>query len=198
MQDALLQEFDCCGDATCTLIEDLRSFIEVTPRLPDLASKKLAGTKPAVELDPGMERAEVIESLRTQRKHSSMVDMAFYAYRDMQECTWEPFMRAAFERNPVCIEGCADLDDAGVIETLRNMTSESIYTEQRLAQPDEVWNFQRGDGVERALCLAVVLKQRHPEQHMELIVDPEHAVLRMGNDEVVFSSSKGLNHSSAV
>jgi hypothetical protein len=107
VQDALLEEFDCCGDASCTLIEDLRNFIEVTPRLPDLGLKNQDSSGPAVELEPGMERAEVIESLRAQRGHSSMVDLAFYAYRDLHECSWEPFMRAALERNPVCIDGCA-------------------------------------------------------------------------------------------
>jgi len=194
VQDALLQEFDCCGDATCTLIEDLRSFIEITPRLPDLTTKEQGDDSPAVELAPGMKRDEVIESLRTQREHSSMVDLAFYAYRDMQECTWDPFIRAALERNPVCVEGCADLNDAGVIETLQHMAPESIYTEQRLAQPDEVWNFQRGDGVERALCLLTVFKQRHPEQQMKLTVEPERAVLHTGSDTVEFASHKGLNY----
>lgn len=194
VQEALLQEFDCCSDATRTLIEDLRNFIEVKPRLPDLTSKNLDVARPAVELAPGMERAEVIETLRSQREHSSMVDLAFYTYRDMQSCDWTPFVRAALERNPVCIEGCANLDDAGVVAALQQLTPESIYTEQRLAQPDEVWNFQRGDGVERAVCLATVLKQRHPEQQLELIVEPERAVLRINSDEVVFESHKGLKY----
>lgn len=194
VQDALLHEFECCGDATCTLIEDLQNFIEVTPRLPDLSSKKQSDTRPAVELVPGLKRAEVVESLRAQRESSSLVDLAFYAYRDMQECGWEPFIHAALERNPVCIEGCADFDDAKVIQVLQHMTPESIYTERRLAQPDEVWNFQRGDGVERALCLATVLKQRHPEQQLELKVEPERALLKTGSCAVEFESRKGLNY----
>lgn len=194
VQDALLEEFDCCGDATCTLIEDLRSFIEVNPRLPDLEEKKLVSSEPVVELSPGMGRAEVLDALRAQRDSSSMVDLAFYAYRDMHECAWEPFVLAALERNPVCVEGCAELDDAAVIDTLQRMSAESIYTEQRLAQPDEVWNFKRGDGVERALCLAAVLKQRHPELAMELLVEPQRAVLKTADTQVMFDSGKGLSY----
>ena len=34
------------------------------------------------------------------------------------------------------------------------MPDESIYDGKRLALPDEVWNFRRGDGIEKALLLA--------------------------------------------
>ncbi|MDY0212364.1 MAG: hypothetical protein RBR06_05120, partial [Desulfuromonadaceae bacterium] len=49
VQDALLHEFGCCGKSA-TLIEDLQSFIEITPRLPDYASKRPATSSSAVEL----------------------------------------------------------------------------------------------------------------------------------------------------
>lgn len=192
VQDALLREFGCCGNSA-TLIEDLRNFIEITPRLPDFTSKRPATSSSAVELSPGMERAAVIQALLKQRGTSSMVELAFYTYRDMTLCSWEPFILAALERNPVCIEGCASLDDAGVIAQLQNLTPESIYSGQRLAQPDEVWNFQRGDGVERALCLAAIFRRRHPEQKLELEITPRQAVLKMEADEVVFKSDKGLH-----
>lgn len=193
VQDALRHEFGCCGKSA-TLIEDLQSFIEITPRLPDFASKRPAASSSAVELPPGMERDEVIQALLEQRDSSSMVETAFYAYRDMNLCSWEPFILAALERNPVCIEGCAGLDDSGVIEQLQNLTPESIYTEQRLAQPDEVWNFQRGDGVERALCLATIFRQRHPQRTLELNITPNRAVLKMETGKVVFESDKGLHY----
>jgi hypothetical protein len=80
----------------------------------------------------------------------------------------------------------------------QDMIPESIYTEHRLAQPDEVWNFQRGDGVERALCLATVLKQRHPDQEMELRIEPERAVLNTDTGEVEFASGKGLSYCTKI
>ncbi len=192
VQDALLREFGCCGKSA-TLIDDLRSFIEIAPRLPDLATKHPASSSSAVELAPGMEREEVIQALLKQRDTSSMVEMAFYTYRDMTLCSWEPFILAALERNPVCIEGSSSLDDDSVVAQLQQLTPESIYTEQRLAQPDEVWNFQRGDGAERALCLATIFKQRHPERKMELTITPSQAVLKMETHEVMFESAKGLH-----
>ncbi|MGC9518286.1 MAG: hypothetical protein ACP5FP_01320 [Desulfuromonadaceae bacterium] len=198
VQEALLEEFDCCGDSTYTLIEDLRSFIEVTPRLPELEAKQLKFSTPAVTLEPGMERAEVLEALHQQRERSSMVDLAFYAYRDMNTCAWEPFILAALERNPVCVEGCAQLSDSEVIDVLQGMTNESIYTDQRLAQPDEVWNFRRGDGVERALCLAAVLRGRRPQERMLLEVEPERAVLTLYAQKVEFKSCKGLRYSTEI
>jgi len=33
------------------------------------------------------------------------------------------------------------------------MPGESIYSDNRLAQPDEVWNFGLGDGLEKAFAL---------------------------------------------
>jgi hypothetical protein len=42
------------------------------------------------------------------------------------------------------------MTDDEVIAVVQAMPSESIYDEAgRLAQPDEVWNFGRGDGAEK-------------------------------------------------
>ena len=41
-----------------------------------------------------------------------------------------------------------------VYNILHDMPDESIYEGKRLALPDEVWNFKRGDGIEKALLLA--------------------------------------------
>ena len=68
------------------------------------------------------------------------------------------------ERNPVCIVGAAAQcpDDDSLVARVRAMDGVSIYEEpQRLAQPDEVWNFATGDGLERAILLGVVLHARH-------------------------------------
>mgnify|MGYP001151954112 CR=1 FL=1 len=47
-----------------------------------------------------------------------------------------------------------------VYEILLNLENESIYDGKRLALPDEVWNFRRGDGIEKALLLAGIIINR--------------------------------------
>jgi hypothetical protein len=37
-----------------------------------------------------------------------------------------------------------------------------------MAQPDEVWNFDRGDGLEKAICLANVIRARRPDDELSL------------------------------
>ena len=73
------------------------------------------------------------------------------------------------------------------------MPSESIYDDPgRLAHPDEVWNYGRGDGVEKAVVLANVLHQRRPTEALLFAVEPQRVLLKCGDDEFRFDSSKGL------
>jgi hypothetical protein len=95
------------------------------------------------------------------RHHHRVADLAFYAARDMARADWSPVLKAALERSPVCIHGARDMTDEAVIQHLASWPAESIYDGTRVAQPDEVWNYGRGDGVEKALCLAAILKARH-------------------------------------
>ncbi len=61
------------------------------------------------------------------------------------------------------VTATADLSDDDVVAAIEGLENESIYDEAgRLAQPDEVWNYQRGDGVEKAVMLANILGARHP------------------------------------
>jgi hypothetical protein len=69
---------------------------------------------------------------------------------------------------------------------------DSIYDGPRLAQPDEVWNFKTGDGLEKAILLANVWKKRHPADKIELTVQPDRAELTLGDRPVTFESAKGL------
>ena len=49
------------------------------------------------------------------------------------------------------------------IKYLQILPDESIYDGNRLALPDEVWNFRRGDGIEKAFLLADFIIQKNPE-----------------------------------
>ena len=47
------------------------------------------------------------------------------------------------------------MSEEAVVHWAEQLPNESIYDgPARLAQPDEVWNFRRGDGLERALTVA--------------------------------------------
>ena len=70
--------------------------------------------------------------------------------------------------------------------------SDSIYDGPRLAQPDEVWNFQTGDGLEKAILLSNVWKQRNPGDEIQLAVQPDKAELILGEKTIEFASTKGL------
>ena len=59
------------------------------------------------------------------------------------------------------IEGCSSPDDDAVAARIHDLEDGSIYDGPgRLAQPDEVWNYGSGDGVEKALLLATAFRAR--------------------------------------
>ena len=145
-------------------VEALVKFCRTAPRMPDDAQKTFAPSGSALVLDTAMTRGEItarIESLRTQNDYCAL---AFYAYRDLSRVEAAPFLKAALERNPVCVEAAArDFpDEKALVDFISAMPSASIYEGAgRLAQPDEVWNFNTGDGLERAITLGVILARRY-------------------------------------
>ena len=110
----------------------------------------------------------------------------------MQRADWEPFLKAAMERSPVCIDATKEMADASVIAALAALPNESIYDATRVAQPDEVWNYQRGDGLERALTLAAILKARHPEATFRLASDGSTVRLTTPAGEIRWPTLKSL------
>ncbi len=174
-------------------IERLRAFCWTEPRLPDAAGKSFAGDQVPLELQTGMDRGQVISRLEAVRDRNELAELAFYAYRDLNRTKVEPFLKAALERCPVSIAANSHLDDHAVVEMVEGLTGESIYDEAgRLAQPDEVWNYGRGDGVEKALLLANIFRARHPEEPVRVDVTPDGAELCAGSRIVRFCSEKGL------
>ena len=128
-----------------------------------------------------MERADVVARLESLRDSNELAALAFYAYRDLNRTEPQPFLKAALERCPVSVAACADMSDRAAVQAIRGLVEESIYDEPgRLAQPDEVWNYGRGDGAEKALLLANILRARYPELPMTIKVTPTAATLSMG------------------
>jgi hypothetical protein len=154
-------------------VERLRRFCWTDPRLPDASTKTFRRDQPVLGLEVGMERADVIARLESLGGENELASLAFYAYRDLNRTEPEPFLKAALERCPVSISGSQALDDDTLLETVQAFVDQSIYDEDgRLAQPDEVWNYRRGDGAEKALLLANVLRQRHPDAAITIDVEP--------------------------
>jgi len=141
---------ECCSRMR-DMFEEMRAFIHIEPRLPD-ANKEYA-TMPRLQITVQQSREEIMEHIAEMSSQNEFADLARYAYREMEGISWIPFTKAAIERNPVCIEGLKGKTIDEAYQILLNLPNESIYSDNRLAQPDEVWNFGLGDGIEKAFVL---------------------------------------------
>jgi len=186
------REFNCYHSGACDIIDELRAFCRLHPHWPDDGKKKTFTPGPRIELAAGLPREEIISILEAQRMENSVADLAFYAARDLARVDPRPFLKAAIERSPVCIDAARTLDDQMVAACLREMPNESTYDETRLAQPDEVWNCRRGDGFEKATTLAAVLHSRNPEAPFTLCASGETATLEFAGQTFTFPTKKGL------
>jgi len=193
-------------------MESLRCFCHVEPRLPPVAEKRFTAPQAPLGIDLDMSRNAVVERLAQVRGENAMAEMAFHAYRDLGRTEAEPFLAAACARNPVCIKGCGGpevpsapgrhhggsdngtvLSEEEIVRQISEMDGESIYDGPgRLAQPDEVWNYRRGDGLEKAVLLGCILRHRDPEASISIDVAPGNAVLEVGAETYSFCSRKAL------
>jgi hypothetical protein len=190
----LKEQFACdCLNAEWA-IESLISFCHVVPRLPDPGDKVFLKNREPLNVTREMDREAIIARLESIRTVNPVADLAFYAYRDLNRTDPAPFLKAAMERSPVSVAATGKMSEGDVELAVRALADESIYDETgRLAQPDEVWNYRRGDGVEKALLLANILKSRQPGTPMRLTVGGPQAVLEAGGRRFEFDSSKGLH-----
>ncbi len=181
-----------CLEAEMAL-DSFIAFCRTEPRLPDPGEKTFAGTDAPLGITTDMTREEIIDHLDALRPRNATADMAFYAWRDLRRTETEPFLLAAVERSPVSSAATRTMTDAEVIGAVSSLDGESIYDGPgRLAQPDEVWNFGRGDGVEKALLLAGLFCNRYPEKDIEIAVGPRSAVLETPVGRIEFASVKDL------
>ena len=154
--------------------EDAADMRLVTPRLPDAARVSFDRSDAPLDLTPEMDRAEIVQRLDALRATNRAAALAPYAARELGVTEEGPFVQAALQRNPVSkfalggSRSCA----TEVVARLAALPNESIYDgPSRLAQPDEVWNFGRGDGLEKCLLAANVLGGT------EIRVDGDRALL---------------------
>ena len=174
----LAEMMSVCGLSGTEIIENLKLFCWTVPRLPDSSAKRFGTFDQPLDIRPGMSREEIIREIEGKRAGNIMADMAFYAWRDMGRTDPRPFLKAALERNPVCLEASSDQSPGELVGLFASWPGESIYGEPfRLAQPDEVWNFKRGDGWERALLLGTILLNRDPGRRLRLSRQDGEALL---------------------
>ena len=191
-QERLRSVFTCQNTRACEIVRLLVEFARIDPRFPDRESAKSFVAVGPIELDPDMGRERIVEHLASLRSTHPIAELAFYAGRDMAHCDWGPFLKAAVERSPVSARAAESMSDVEVIAHLEAMPNESIYDGTRLAQPDEVWNYGRGDGLERAICLAGIFKARRPGERVQVRSDGATVTLTFGPESVTWSSAKGL------
>ena len=165
----------------------------VTPRLPDATRVSFDRSDAPLGLTPEMDRAEIAQRLDALRTTNRAAALAPYAARELGvteegpfvQAALRPFVQAALQRNPVSRAALEEHPDE-VVARLAALPNESIYDgPSRLAQPDEVWNFGRGDGLEKCLLAANVLGGT------EIRVDGDTATLFDGENAVCsFRTSK--------
>jgi hypothetical protein len=189
---ALEKQFACdCLDASLA-IKTLIRFCHIRPRLPEIATKRLCPPTTPLDITREMGRDGIIARLEALRSENPAADLAFYAYRDLNRTPHEAFLKACIERNPVSILGSAALDETALLARIAALPGESIYDDPgRLAQPDEVWNFGRGDGLEKALLLADILHHRRAEP-ITITITEGAATLAAGVLKQTYPSNKEL------
>lgn len=174
---------------TQDVMKDLVEFCRIIPRLP--AETKNWTASPSIDIDVEWPRERIIEYLESIRQQNPVADLAFTALRDLKRAPWKPFLKAALERNPVSISGAANLTLSQAAAALAQMPGESIYEGSRLAQPDEVWNYGRGDDIEKAICLLNIAKSKNPDSKIK--GDGKQIVVCCDKEEYRFESEKGLD-----
>jgi len=170
-------------------VDELADFLQTEPKLPG-ADKNYVPTK-AVSIPIDYSRQEVIDYLQSIRDANTTADLAFYTYRDMENCDWSAFITAAFGRNPVSLAMTDSMSIEQARQWLEDMAEASIYDGQRLAQPDEVANYKTGDGIEKAFLLGNVIRRRYPDRNIEISIDKTDVMLCDG-DKYHFKSKKNL------
>ena len=127
----------------------------VVPRLPDASRVEFLSSDEPLGLTPDMDYAEIADRLKALRKTNRAAALAPYAAHELGETEAAPFVKAALERCPVSKTALQGTD---VVSRVAELPGESIYDGQsRCASPDEVWNFGRGDGLEKCLLVANAL-----------------------------------------
>ncbi len=175
------------------MFKDLNDFIFIDPKIPDSEKNFSVTTKLSITIDDS--REEIIHLINRQCENSETALLALYVYRQMDKIDWSPFIKASVERNPVALTELHGKNKLEVYSILKEFPDESIYDGKRLALPDEVWNFRRGDGIEKAFLLAGFLLNRDRSSDVSIEIENRKVLLVTGGNEFHFISHKNMKKS---
>jgi hypothetical protein len=172
------------------LFHDLQEFIHTDPKIPENTKIYIDTEIPAISLADT--REEITETINNLAAKSETATLTLYVFRQMDKIDWLPLIKAAIERNPVCFNDLNGKSVRKVFEIINNLPDESIYGDKRLALPDEVWNFRRGDGIEKALLLADIIVQNDHQASLLIEIGNNKASLNYNGEDFHFRSSKSF------
>ena len=175
------------------MFKELNDFIFIDPKIPDI--EKNFTVTDRLEITTQHNRDEIINLITEQKENSETAQLALYVYRDMDKIDWIPFIKAAIERNPVSFTDLNEKNNYDVYSLLKELPVESIYAGNRLALPDEVWNFRRGDGIEKAFLLADFLLHKDKTATVTIEIKNKEVLFSSGGHQFRFISHKNLKKS---
>ncbi len=178
------------------MFKDLNDFVRIDPRIPETDKNFTATDRLDITIENS--RKEIIDLITGNRENSETAQLALYVYRQMDVIDWKPFIKAAVERNPVSFTELNERTNYELYSILKELPVESIYDGNRLALPDEVWNFRRGDGVEKAFLLAGFILHNDKNATVTISVENKEVLLSCANHQFHFISNKNLKKSVTI
>lgn len=177
------------NDCVMRMFNDIKEFTVTVPRLPSPDRDFVTEITPDISIADS--RDDIIRKVRDLAGISEMALLTLYAYRDMERTDWRPFIKAAIERNPVCHAHFAGKPTDEIFDIIGSLMNKSIYDSGRMAQPDEVWNFGRGDGAEKAFLMADAIMHNDPAAAISISMGASAVTVEYKGHEYNFTTSKG-------
>ena len=175
------------------MFAELKDFISIDPQIP-FFNKEYVSTA-ALNISTDDSREKIISHINKLADKSEQALLTLYVYRQMDKTDWQPFVKAAIERNPVCFTDLNGKSAEEVYSILKTFPDESIYDSSRLALPDEVWNFKRGDGIEKALLLADFILHNDNTAEVRIEIENNKVISKYADRSFHFVSNKNLKKS---
>jgi hypothetical protein len=175
------------------MFTELNDFILIKPQIPDFMKNYLSTGR--LNFSTEDSREKIISLINKQSVKSELALLTLYVYRQMDKADWLPYIKASIERNPVCFTDLNGKTYSEVYDILQIMPDDSIYDHKRLALPDEVWNFRRGDGIEKALLLADFISHSVSSSTVSIEIDNKKVILTYMGNNFHFTSHKSYRKS---
>ena len=175
------------------MFNELADFIYTDPKIPAPDKTYVSTIVPDISVED--DREKIAGTINHIVGKSELALLTLYVYRQMDKIDWLPFVKASIERNPVCFIDLDVKSIAEVFDILTDMPDQSIYDDKRLALPDEVWNFKRGDGIEKALLLADFILQKDISSTVSIEIENRKVHLRFNGSDFLFISHKNFRKS---